>query len=184
MKKGTFYGLIILVLLTISCKGEKQSNQEQKKEELNQPNQELIEKDFFTFSINAVFKKNDSIYFYYLTPEVDKITIKNSLQKNVEGSVEPQTISFNLPEEVLPTRIFFRYGDNKEQKIDVKNVKLSYGKNIINIPDSLFIQYFNPNKSAIFSKEDYSLKVNTNNNQNPMFFSRIVLENKIDLTFL
>lgn len=183
MNKRIFLSLIAVTLLLNSCKEDKQSQQHKEINDLEQISDSVIEKDVFSFNIDAEFLYDDEIYFYYLTPETDKITTKNSLQKNVFGSTELQTLSFNLPEEVLPTRVFLRFGDNKKQKIIVKNINLSYGKNVINIPDSLFFQYFNPNRSIIFNKEDYSLNISTKNNQNPMFFSRKTLEDKVDNEF-
>ena len=97
MNKRIFLSLITVTLLLNSCKEDKQSQQQKEINDLEQISDSVIEKDVFSFNIDAEFLYDDEIYFYYLTPETDKITTKNSLQKNVFGSTELQTLSFNLP---------------------------------------------------------------------------------------
>ena len=46
-----------------------------------------------------------------------------------------------------------------------------------------FIYSFTTNKSASYNRQEFVLEPNKKDNQSPMFFSRRVLEDKIDITF-
>ena len=79
---------------------------------------------------------------FYLTPEDEKITIKNSIKKSIIASDQVQKVEFNLPEEIIPTKIFLKFGESDHQKIKVNSVLMRYNENEINIPDSLFYLFF------------------------------------------
>lgn len=181
MNKRIFTIVTALFLVIFSCKEKKES----KKEDVGSSQEITKEKDrpFFSFKLDAEIKSDDKIVFYYLTPETQQISKKQSLEKEVLGSNGNQSINFNLPEEILPTRILVKFGEDGDQVLKINKVSLSYGNNKIDVPDSLFYQFFTHNKAALYNKENNSIKAIKNEKQKPMFFSRKALENKIDLNF-
>ena len=181
MNKSIFTIVAALFLVIFSCKKKKDI----KLDDVN-PTQEItkeIDSTYFSFKLDVEIKSDDKIVFYYLTPETQQISKNQSLEKEVLGSNGNQSINFDLPKEILPTRILVKFGEYGDQVLKINKVSLSFGENKIDIPDSLFYQFFTHNKAASFNKKDNSIKTIKNEKQKPMFFSRKTLEEKIDLNF-
>ncbi|MBR9913542.1 MAG: hypothetical protein GYB32_01740 [Algicola sp.] len=178
MKRGLMMFMLVLTS-ALGCKDEPKVK--------NEPVSETAEVEkkgpFFTFNMYGTFENNDQISLYYLTPDSEKLTEKNALHQDIKGSKTAQNVNFELPEKILPTRLFIKLGNEGNQTIKFGSIDLGYGDHKINIPDSLFYQFFSPNKSINFNKENFTIETNKNGNQDPMFHSRSILENKIDMTF-
>ncbi|MCF1193925.1 hypothetical protein [Mangrovimonas futianensis] len=164
-----------------SCK--EGSNTPLKKEATAKEPQEKIDKSLFLY-FDGTFEKDDEFSVYYLTVEDTQIKPKNAIIKKVKGSSKKQRIEFHFPNEIIPTRIFFKLGNNLNQKIIVHEVILVQNKKEVHISDSLFYNYFNPNKAIVYDKSNYTITIDSSNKGNePMIYSRVPLEDKLDLEF-
>ncbi|MGY0391267.1 hypothetical protein ACW5R3_01750 [Bizionia sp. KMM 8389] len=182
MTRNIFILTTTLFLFVFSCKEKKEVTPV----EAVSPTEEVVVEEtssFFSFELDAEFQNDDKIVLYYLTPDSETISKDQSIEKEVVGSTNIQTVNFQLPEDILPTRILVKFGENGEQVLKVNKVSLAYGENSIQVPDSLFNQFFKPNKGAVYNKEGYSIEAVKDAAQKPMFFSRKTLEDKIDLNF-
>ena len=133
---------------------------------------------------SAIIENNDTITLYYLEGEEINITKENSIPIEIIGSDVQQTLDFKLDEDVLPTRLIIKYGnDDKRQKIKFLDSKLEYqGKEIV-IKNGMFYQFFIPNEYIDFNQaEQIAISTKKNGDYNPIFFSRKILEDKIDYT--
>lgn len=171
--------LLLLVVITFSCKSEK------KEKETTPIVEEIEQKNAFTLSINAVVENDDSFILFYLEEGQTKINLKNSITANVLGSLDPQELNFKIKEEVLPTKLFLRFGnDQKFQKINFLTTYLSFGENSFSIENEKFFQFFNPNKFIDYDRENFiAISNEVDGEYKPRFGSRAVLIDKIFYEF-
>ena len=171
--------LLITLFAFASCKDEKKEVSKENN------NISLQNEDYFTFSINAVIENDDEFTLFYLDVENEQIAKEKSISLQVSGSLSPQDLVFKLKEDVLPTRLILRFGNSeKTQKIDFNESRLNYyGKEIV-ISKENFFQFFIPNNFINFDREAHTaVGREVDSNYDPTFFSREILENKINYTF-
>jgi hypothetical protein len=172
--------LIFFLLITVfACKSEK-------KPEENIAEEELIKsKDALTFTLEAIIENDGTFTLFFLEEGQEQINFKNSEAKEVKGSAQSQSISFTIREEVIPDKLFLRFlNDEKKQIITIKRASISYGKKSIVIQDSLFYQYFMPNKFVDYDSNNFKASTNEIDGEYlPRFSSRDVLIEKMLLEF-
>ena len=172
------------MLITIfSCKEEKKGSEIN--HNIDQENKKVDEKGYFSLHINAIVEHNEKFTLFYLDVDQENITKENSVSLNVEGNAEPQDLVFQLTNDILPTRLILRFGNEaKTQKIYFNNTELSYHNSKINIEKENFFQFFNPNKFIDYKRDELlAITKEVEGNYNPAFFSRRILEDKIEVTF-
>lgn len=175
---------LILVVAIISCKEEKAkpniSEPLKVENELENNNE-----DYFTLRINAIVEYDDNFTLYYLEEDEKDITNENSVELNVFGGASPQDLSFRLKENVLPTKLILKYGnEQKQQKIQFVEAEISYEGEKIEMDAYKFYQFFIPNEYIGYDQNNHTAISKEKNGQyNPVFFSRKVLEDKLDYTF-
>lgn len=181
MKKLVY---LVLVFAIISCKEEKT------KPTITEPIEveaavETNNDDFFTLRINAAVEYDDKIILYYLEEDQKNITNENSVELFVSGGVSPQDLLFRLQENVLPTKLILKYGnEQKQQKIQFIEAEISYEGEKIEMDAYKFYQFFIPNEFIVYDQNNHIATSREKNGQyNPIFFSRKVLEDKLDYTF-
>lgn len=179
MKKIIITLFSFTFILFTNCKESKKetSNTEIKIEE--------VQEDYFTFIINAIIENDDTFTLFYLEGEEKNITDENSVSIDVYGNPNQQTLEFRLTEDVLPTRLILRYGTlESSQKIQFIDSKLSYYDEEILIAGNKFYQFFIPNKFIEFNQEEQTaISEKKDGKEGPIFYSRKVLEDKIDFFF-
>jgi len=180
-----FFYLLILALAVTSCKDEKKQVDSTDSNEVETVPEEPNNAVFFTLKINAVVEKDDKATLYYLEGEQTDITTENSVEINIIGSELQQEMIFRLNEDILPTKLVLKYGnEEKAQKITFVNAELSYNEQKIEIDAYKFYQFFIPNAFIEYDQENHIATFKeVNGEYNPIFFSRKVLEDKIDYTF-
>ena len=181
MKK---YVYLLVVFVIMSC------NEERKKSDIPEPvkSENVLDtnnNDYFTFRINAVVENDDKFILYYLEENQKDITNENSVELNVVGGNSPQDLSFRLKENVLPTKLVLKYGnEQKQQKIQFIQAEISYEGDKIEIDAYKFYQFFIPNEYITYDQDNHiASSREINGKYNPVFFSRKVLEDKLDYTF-
>ncbi|RMZ50330.1 hypothetical protein EB822_09020 [Flavobacteriaceae bacterium PRS1] len=172
--------LVLLIVLVFACKSENKNKAEQPPKAI-----ETVQKDVFTLSINAIVENEDTFILFFLEEGQEHITKKNSATVKVQGSVEPQEIRFIIKEEVLPTKLLLRFGnEQKAQKIEFLTTELSYGENSFIIEKDRFFQFFIPNKYIEYDRENsIAISKEIEEEYEPRFGSRNVLIDKIFYKF-
>lgn len=143
--KKVVFGLF-LAILTVACKNEKESNNEDKKSP-----EELV--PTYDISFTMVVPKDDVLQLFYTEDGSIVFGDDRSVRSIVKGSPNAQEVIFKLPENVLPTNIRLDFGDNPEQgNIVLNNMKFSYLKNSFAKtfgPTEEITHYFYPQESQI-----------------------------------
>lgn len=168
MKK---YLLSVLLLAFVACK------EEEKKVE------KVVEVPTFNLSFDLVMQKDDKIHLYYTQDETVNFNEENSVWVDLKGSNSVQTITFKLPEDVLPTnvRVDFGSGVNEEQSdVELKKFKMEYtGKEVIAEGDKIF-EFFYINESNTQRLEGTTTlrKLDKKQVVGPMLYPHILLTEK------
>lgn len=143
--KKIVFGLF-LALLTVACKGEKESKEEDKKDAT-----ELA--PTYDVSLNMVIPADDTFQLFYTEDGSIVFGDDRSVRSVVKGSDKVQEVIFKLPVDVLPTNIRLDFGDNPEQgNIVIKSMKLSYMNNSYQKvfgPNEEITHYFYPQEAQI-----------------------------------
>ena len=88
--------ILILVVCLISCKKEITTNHS--REEANESNISVHNKEMFIIKMNVKYLKNDRIWVFY-TEDIkqDFFSTETSLSKSVKGKEDSQWIFFKFP---------------------------------------------------------------------------------------
>ncbi|WP_040252891.1 hypothetical protein [Psychroserpens mesophilus] len=172
--------VFFLVASVFACKEEKQVEIKSTQEK-----QLVKSKEALSFMLEAIIENSGTFTLFYLEEGQEQITLKNSKSTEVKGSAEPQVISFTIRDEIIPDKLFLRFvNDEKQQTITVKTTSLFYGKKSIVIQDSLFYQYFMPNKFVDYDVNNFKATTKEIDGEYlPRFSSRDVLLQKMLLEF-
>jgi hypothetical protein len=146
MKRKPIFTFLI-ILLIVSCKDLEQKTNDKIINENTQ--------NFLSITLNAKVLKDDSFQVFYKYENEAPFLEENSKWVEFEGSVEPQQIVFNLPENEIPNFIRVDLGVNKNQSPIVFNsLKLNYqGKE----------QFITGNELSNFMIPNPCLEVSSNN---------------------
>lgn len=118
MKLKNLFLVLFLTLITVSCKDEAKSTEnEVQGQEAN------VAANTFKVTLNFVAKNNDD--FCLLYTEDGSLDFKEGIWKEVKGSDSEQTIEFALPENAFPTQLRMDLGKNQDE-ILLKTVKFEY----------------------------------------------------------
>lgn len=166
--------LLITCLTVLSCKDKEAeaTKTEEKKEPTN----------VFSITVDMVVKKDDSFQIYYMEDVNAEVNPSNYVDVPVKGSEQPQTIVFNLPEDVIPANIRFDLGGNKEQDpIKINSFKMSYlGKNFEALNEK-FDFFFGYNPQVTFDKttSTATMKAEPNEGYDPICIAKSSLQDEI-----
>ena len=175
---------VLGLVLFISCKKEKNEQQSDnievvKKSEANKSSNTLS----LELSISA--KKTDTISLFFLNEGDTKISKERSFKNEIKGENNLQTIKFEFPESVIPTKIILKFSPLiTDNEIGINSAKFKLENEEFIIQSERFTQFFNPNKFIEYSEEDNRFTTKKmEGNYNPAFYSREVLTDKLYLTF-
>lgn len=134
--KQKILALIAFATLFISCKNDKTEAVAQKEESKG-----------MKVTVDAIVPKDDIFQFFYSEDGSDNYPGDKVVSVNVKGSPKVQAMVFNFPEDAFPSSLRFDIGGNQSQQdIEFKNVKIEYFNKSIVVKDTLFRYYFYPNE--------------------------------------
>jgi len=163
MKKSRALLLLIFTTTFISCTNDKN--------------------DHYKLIIEYETKVNDKIKVYYSTIPNADINGQNFIDKYTFAKNGIQKIIVDFPEDIVPFKIRLDICSNQNvSQLSIKNLSVSYGENIINGDDGEFINYWSPNESIQYNKNNflYDIIVSpASGSKTPVFMSNINLEKEI-----
>ena len=132
--KYLLFSIVLLSVLT-SCKKETETKIEEPKKSNN-----------FKVTLDMLIKNDDSLQLFYQDELIPKFDEKNSLWVPVKGSLNSQEVTFNLPEEIIPTSLRIDISKKEgQQPIKINNFTVSYLDKKFETKDSTMIYYFSAN---------------------------------------
>ncbi len=125
--------LTFAIISLVSCKNEKNSDEEVKEPELKN----------FTITVNAIVQEKDDFQIFYNETNSPEFKDDDSKIVSFVGLPEAQNIVFEFPKYTNPINLRFDVGANPEQKPVVVNfLKFEYLDRSFEIKGAEFGQYF------------------------------------------
>ncbi len=126
MKTRNFVVSLLMILVLVSCKDEKDSKTPvEDKNEI---------KETFDVSFNLIIPKDDTFQLYYTEDGSLNFGDERSVKSVVKGSGQAQDLLFKLPADVLPTYIRLDFGQNPEQEnILINSMTFKYHDKTYNV---------------------------------------------------
>ncbi|MNQ83061.1 hypothetical protein D3C85_981310 [compost metagenome] len=144
MKTKLIVASFLLTLTLVSCKNE------EKKESVT-PAVEEVKANTFDVVVDLVIKKDDELILFYKDQSINYFDEKNTVYYGVKGKPESQTITFSVPEGVLPNDIRFDISSKKDQEpIKLNSITLSFEGRKFRINETDLLKYFTPNEFIEF----------------------------------
>ncbi len=140
----TKFIITCLILAFISCKDVKK--EEEKAKEVKKP---------ITFDVitDVVVKKDDDLIVYYKDGTNEWFDEQHAIWVNVKGSDALQTITFSLPEGVLPNNLRFDFSKNPLQEpVKISKIRISYLKNSFDVNENDITRFFEINECVKYDK--------------------------------
>lgn len=139
MKSKTLISLVIFSFLFVSCKKQGDESSENTVEK-------NIKQNFYV-EVDASCVKSDDFTLYYTEDGTTLFNSENAVWKGIKGGKKMEKVTFELPEEKIPTDIRLDFGLKEAQdSVVVKNVKVNCYGNSFEIVGSDFFKYFVENK--------------------------------------
>ncbi|MDX1772977.1 hypothetical protein [Oceanihabitans sediminis] len=182
--------LVILVMLAVSCKNDKNQNinEEQKTKQTENSNKEVVlkEDNILTVTMSVKVLEDDKFELYYVDDSIDRsFNSEDRIAVYVQANNNFQTIEFKLPEYSLPYKFRIDLGDNSnkhESNVEIKSVTLQLNQFTIDIDDATMDSFFQPNKYLQKINGGYTRKI-VDNKYDPFLLAKPVLIKKIELEF-
>lgn len=138
MKTNLLYILVLILVLTTSCK-DKVKNEESQDKEASAP----VAKQNFSLELDVTVSNKDDFALYYTEDNSINFTTEMAIWMGVQGEGKRETIVFDLSEEKVPTDIRLDFGMNKQQEsVTINNVKVAYYGNDFSFKGSDFFKFF------------------------------------------
>lgn len=174
MKKHIL-AIFIISMSFIGCKDDK------KVEEENAPKVD----NFLKVSFDLIIKKDDDIHLYYTEDGTLNFNEKNSIWVHISGSDAIQKVTFNLPEDIIPThlRADFGAGVNEQQSdVDIKSFEMNYFDKKVVAKGLSFFDYFYVNESNTKVDKGTTILQRLDKKQNggPMVYPMTLLTQKLE----
>ncbi len=171
---------IAFFIVVFSCKENQKKNSDENSDSVSG---KVSNDDYFTLTVNAIVEKDDTFTLLYLEGDQKDVSEENSIKINVSGDTNAQTLIFRLEEDVLPTKLLLRYSNpEKSQRIQFFEAQLSYYGEEFLIKRNQFYQYFIPNEFIEYNiEEEIATSKEKDKKYKPCFYSRKILEERIDL---
>lgn len=148
--------VVLLTILTVSCKKEESKTEEKPSEVLKT----------FNVKLNMIVPENDNFQIFYTEFETEGFDEKKSLWMPVTGKDEPQIITFKLPQDVLPTNLRIDLGNNENQKpMKFNSFKMEYYGKSFELKDTLILKNFIIGDQLIFDKQSSTLTPKKGDNE-------------------
>jgi len=152
-----------------SCKNDKQ-------EEVVAPKKPTVK-----VALDAIIKKDDSLQIFYIQHGETEYNGALTVWASVKGSDKSQEVLFDLPEDVLPTKLRIDISKNKDQDpIEVKKFTIKYKERSFQVKDTMFFQYFIPNEQVEWDRKKAIATFKKDGKDfDPQFGSREVMDAEI-----
>ena len=163
MKTKLFFLNVLMLVSLISCK-----NKEEEK-----PIEE-VKANTFDVIVDLDIKNDDELILFYKDPSISFFDEKNTVYYGIKGKNEHQTITFSLPEGVLPNDIRFDVSSKKDQKpIKINSITLSFEERLFKIDEKNLLKYFTPNEFINFDETTgIATFVRKGENYDPYFLTK------------
>ena len=129
----------LFIMALVSCKKEEKTAEPEVKKEVS---------TLFKVTLDVNVKKDDSFHLFYTEDGSSNFTEESSVWVEFKGSPNDQSVTFNLPENTIPTNLRLDFGVNKEQEeMTIKNFKMEYAGKISEAQGANFFNLFGPNEA-------------------------------------
>lgn len=164
---------LVFLLCLIACKNEKGNTLEKNKE---------AKEDVFTVLMNVKVLEDDKFQLFYIDDSPQgKYKIDERIVIPITGSNEFQIVEFALPHKLLPSKFRIDVGEKGfETLIEIREVKLKFNDNLIEINSKVFSRFFQPN-IYIKKVDNGYLRTKIDGRCDPFFVSEALLIKKIKL---
>ncbi|MFE3872328.1 hypothetical protein ACFX5F_13955 [Flavobacterium sp. ZS1P70] len=114
---------------------------------------EEVKANTFDVIVDLVIKKDDELILFYKDSSINYFDEKNTVYYGLKGKQEPQTITFSIPEGVLPNDIRFDISSKKDQSpIKINSIRLSFEGRTFRVDQKDLLKYFTPNEFITFDE--------------------------------
>lgn len=171
MKKQLIFINLVLLIFFISCKN---------KEEVTPV--EEIKANTFDVIVDLKIQKDDELILFYKDPSIAYFDGKNTVYNGVKGSSEIQSLTFSVPEGILPNDIRLDISSKKDQDpIIINAITLSFEGRVFKIEKRDILKYFTPNEFIKFDEETGEVKfIKNGENFDPYFLTKPVIYTEIE----
>jgi hypothetical protein len=126
---------ILSLFIGFSCKNNSEEN--------NNRADLTPEQKTFILEMDVKAESPDDFALYYTHDNTINFSDKEVVWRGVKGGMETERLTFNLPEELLPTNIRIDFGIKKDSKaVTLERFKIVYRNKIIEVKGSEFLYYF------------------------------------------
>ena len=141
MKTKNLILAAVLSLSFISCKNDgKEKKEAEAKAEVKQN---------FSIDLDVITPIEDNFAIYYTEDNTNNFTGEKAIWGGLKAQPQSQHVTFNLPEEIIPTHIRIDFGINNNQgDVILERFKMSYYGNTFESKGSDFLKYFLKNDSV------------------------------------
>ncbi len=162
VKRNLIFINLLAVVLLSSCKNNK---------EAEQPTKEEVKANTFDVIVDLNIQKDDELILFYKDRSIAYFDEKNTVYNGLKGKAESQTVTFSVPEGVLPNDIRFDISSKKGQEpIKINSIVLSYEGNNFKIEQKDLLKYFTPNEFINFDATTGTASfVEKDGNYDPIF---------------
>lgn len=179
--------LILLTILTFSCKENKQEKPKNNKEKIETQKKQVLKKEkdnVFKLQFDIKLLENDKFRVFYAENSLDeKFNGEQMIVTSIKGSPEFQTVSIKLPANILPYKLRVDVGENgikNETVIEFKSIKLELNGNNIIINNDIMNNFFKPNSYLEKTEKGFKRKV-VKGKYDPFLVSTALLNKKIEI---
>lgn len=167
MRVNIFVIALSAIIFT-GCKSE------QKKDDVKSSVEEIKESTTFDVKLDVVIKQDDDLILYYKDGTNQWIVEEKAVWANVKGKEGVQTVTFNLPENIVPNDFRLDIGRNEfkgQDPIEIKSFTMSYFANTFTATQDEFNTYFKPNQYITYNPatKQYELKKDEQGNYDGFF---------------
>lgn len=137
MKIRVLIGLLSLSLAFFSCQNKTEDKKDAQETELT-PEQQI-----FVVEMDVKAESPDDFALYYTQDNSINFSDKEVVWRGVKGGMQSERLTFNLPENVVPTNIRVDFGIKKDSKeVTLEKFKIAYLNKTIEAKGSEFLYYF------------------------------------------
>ena len=144
MKTKIIIAGLFLSFLTISCK-----NEEKKADTTTEAVKEVVQENTFDVSVDMIIKKDDDLILYYKDGSNEWFDDDHVVWMGVKGKNEVQTVTFKLPEGIVPIDLRLDVGRNEDkgqEPISIKKYKITYLDKSFEVNENQLLEYLKPNQ--------------------------------------
>jgi hypothetical protein len=128
----------------------------------------------FDIKVDLIIPSDDELIFYYKDGTNEWFVEEKAVWAGVKGSANVQTVTFNLPEGVLPNDLRFDIGRNEFKNLkslEIKKITLSYLDKNFDILQDQVNTFFSANSYISYDEasKQYTFKQDEKGNYDPYF---------------